>query len=368
MKRNILGVTIWILAFIIGLCTSSHARVSGVCSNCHTMHNSQNGQPVSADGPNTNLTKYDCVGCHSSSTSSTTYQLGDSTVPVVLYTGGSAPTQYLAGGNFWWVKEGLGNTDGKIGDPKGHNVFLGEDDDFLTEAPGSSINCTNSCHTRLSEKAQAGDPRLQGKYGCSGCHVFVRHHANDHPNGNYNNVVGKDGGWYRYLPSPHVTNYGVEGIEDSDWQATVSASDHNEYLGKATSFTNSGGFMAIGADTMTAYCTGCHGNFHIENADYKGGSPWLRHPSDAVIPDRGEYANYTTYNPLAPVARPDLSNFNGPSATVTPGQDMVMCLSCHRPHGSPYDDILRWDYSQCTVGNSSECGCFICHTNKGTYQ
>ncbi|OAG27704.1 cytochrome c3 family protein [Thermodesulfatator autotrophicus] len=348
---------------VLVLASSGKARVSGMCSNCHTMHNSQNGQVVSGNGPHMALTKYDCVGCHSSSESSTTYMLGNSVVPVVLYTGGNAPTNYLAGGNFWWVKEGLGNTDGQVGDPKGHNVFLNEDDDFLTEAPGSAISCTNSCHIKLSQPSI-----IEGKYGCTGCHVYPKHHADDHPNGNYNNVVGESGGWYRYLAAAHTTGYGVEGIEDNDWEATVSASDHNEYFGKPGNLSGTGGFMSIQANTMTAYCTGCHGNFHIENDNAGGGSPWLRHPSDAVIPSSGEYANYTVYNPLAPVARPDLTALGGPSATVTPGQDMVMCLSCHRPHGTPYDDILRWDYSQCTVGDSTNCGCFVCHTNKGIFQ
>ncbi len=363
MRKKILWIIpVILISFLSWGISSSEARVSGACSNCHTMHNSQNAQPVDGTGPHPSLTKYGCVGCHSSSTSSTTYQLGNSTVPVVLYTGANPPSQYLAGGNFWWVKEGLGNTDGKVGDPKGHNVFLNEDDDFLDKAPGASVTCSNSCHQRLSRPSLLGN-----KYGCTGCHVYPKHHANDHPDGNYNNVVGESGGWYRYLAAAHTEGYGVEGIEDDDWQATVSATDHNEYLGKAVRLDSTGGFMAIGANTMTAYCTGCHGFFHVENNSENGGSPWIRHPSDAVLPDSGEYANYTVYNPLAPVARPDLSSFSGPSSTVTPGKDMVMCLSCHRPHGSPYDDLLRWDYTNCSVGNNSNCGCFVCHTNKGNF-
>ncbi len=41
-----------------------------------------------------------CVGCHSHDTESTYYDLGGCKVPVVFYTGSSAPTSYLAGGNF----------------------------------------------------------------------------------------------------------------------------------------------------------------------------------------------------------------------------------------------------------------------------
>ena len=116
--------------------------------------------------------------------------------------------------------------------------------------------------------------------------------------------------------------------------------------------------------TMTAYCTGCHGNFHTQvdvNAN------WIRHPSDAILPTTGEYAAYTTYDPIAPVARPSLTTI-GTAETVVPGTDMVMCLSCHRAHGSPYDDMLRWNYDPGTKagggGVSDGTGCFVCHTEK----
>jgi len=80
---------------------------------------------------------------------------------------------------------------------------------------------------------------------------------------------------------------------------------------------------------------------------------WIRYPSDAALPET--YA-YTVYEPLAPVARPDLSGYSGPSPTVTPGTDLVMCLSCHRAHGSPYASMLRWS------GSEEDDGCKICHT------
>ncbi|MCD6254979.1 MAG: hypothetical protein J7J44_01735, partial [Deltaproteobacteria bacterium] len=92
-------------------------------------------------------------------------------------------------------------------------------------------------------------------------------------------------------------------------------------------------------------------------------------PSDIALPDSGEYADYTTYNPLAPIARPEstLTGMTAASSTVTPGEDQVSCLSCHRAHGSPYPDMLRWDYeNECKAGSSSsKCGCYVCHTKKG---
>lgn len=45
---------------------------------------------------------------------------------------------------------------------------------------------------------------------------------------------------------------------------------------------------------------------------------------------------------------------------------MVFCLSCHRAHGSPYPDMLRFDYSEMQAGGggATGTGCFKCHSAK----
>ena len=114
---------------------------------------------------------------------------------------------------------------------------------------------------------------------------------------------------------------------------------------------------------MTGYCVGCHGEFHTQ---LDGNSNWIRHPSDAVLPNTGEYTAYTDYDPNVPVARPDLAAITS-TGSVANNADMVMCLSCHRAHGSPYDDMLRWDYSGMVAGGggtASGTGCFKCHSEK----
>ena len=116
-------------------------------------------------------------------------------------------------------------------------------------------------------------------------------------------------------------------------------------------------------------------------------SPWLRHPTDYDMgnlknvvakeyqfynegPGGGAAAPYST---TAPVAT-DQTSITGVKSTVFVVADdaIVTCISCHRAHGSPYDDILRWQYNE---GNASDIhaggtgatgnvGCFICHTTK----
>ncbi|MEA1990722.1 MAG: cytochrome c3 family protein [Thermodesulfobacteriota bacterium] len=238
----------------------------------------------------------------------------------------------------------------------------------LAKAPGDTgiaTTCTNSCHvTLLTPDSVGGNPLATG---CQGCHLEPKHHA---PQQAADAPALEVNGWFRFL-SGHTggtsgSGYGVEGIEDADWQYTTSTTDHNEYLGNVGEHdTGNGGMQTLG-NTMTGYCTGCHGNFHLQ-LDAAVGGNWIRHPSDAVIPDSGEYASYTSYNPIAPAARPDLSGYTGPSATVSPGTDLVMCLSCHRAHGSPYDDLLRWEYDGMVAGGGGTgdgTGCFVCHTEK----
>lgn len=342
---------------------SSEARVTGSCSNCHTMHNSQGGKSVAkdfdgfsfstTDTPKKNLLIYSCLGCHSA-TDGNKWQDSITKAPIVFNT--NEPNynteKGLAGGNFHWV---ISN------ETRGHNI-LTQDTQYTdpSKVPGcdiTRINCgTNSCHANLyGIVSGTGDPNLDGRQGCEKCHLAPKHHAYDHAYLVGGLVTSAEQGWYRFLSGHTETGegHGVEGYEDGDWQYTVSSSDHNEYLGKQ--FPGFSGFVL--GNTTTAFCTGCHGKFHTDQGT---ASPWLRHPSDAVLPASGEYSNYKIYNPLAPVARSSLQS--SPDENVSSG-DMVMCLSCHRAHASPYFKMMRWDYKNSNLSTALE-GCNVCHSSK----
>lgn len=359
------------------LASSLEAKVTGACSNCHTMHNSQNGQAVAYDFDGTSFTKtdipkgnllvYSCLGCHSK-TDATTWQDNITKAPIVFNT--VEPTyntvKGLAAGNFYWIQPD---------DTKGHNVLASNPEDTLNPivAPGDTgrSSCgTESCHANIHGTVVGAG--FDGRQGCTKCHMIGSgtsakgyHHLDD--TGPV--IDSADEGWYRFLDGHQGgQGYGVSGIEDEDWQYTADSTDHNEYFGYSGNKTSAGGFSALG-NTMTAYCTGCHGDFHIED-DVTSGSPWIRHPSDLVIPNSSEYSRafnasggVGTYDPLVPVARPSLSGWTAPSATVTLGTDMVMCLSCHRAHASPYFKMLRWDYKGWPDSGGTN-GCNVCHTSK----
>jgi len=346
------------------------AKVSGECSNCHTMHYSQNATTSSkwgSSGPYKWLTINDCVGCHSAGDSST-WKDPITGAPIVYNTAEPSYGFYyaagnkhegLAGGNFYYV-----TTD----DTHGHNIpGITNQDNILSTAPGLNDNCC-CCHKNSMSLGYSGQCN-----GCTCCHDAAHHVDDSGP------VVGNTTAWpaayYRFLsvyyddePHPYTfiqpsTNfYGAEGIEDSDWEKTYDSTDHNEYAG-------GGNYI----HSISLFCAVCHGDFYEYE---KSGGGWYHHPTDYAIPNSGEYAdafgaNGTgtgTWDPMVPVARPysNLEGMTGPYQNVYIGTDMVQCLSCHRPHASPYADMLRWDYeNKCTTNSTDdECGCIVCHTKK----
>ncbi len=364
-----------ILAIATGILaapTLATAQVTGVCSNCHTMHNSQNGATQGSSTAQNFLLKGGCLQCHSAASSATDSTTG---APVVYRTtsepttttgdtvykapvSGSATT-YLAGGDFYWVENS--------GDAYGHNVYevsSTNTDNNLSSPPGFSSNAAFAAadSSQVGSTWSSNQLTCAGTYGCHGTHTSAGinggHHGDDATIDG--STVAKS---YRFL-------IGIKGIEDADWEQTHSSTDHNGYFGEA----RSGSDAVSSKNTISFLCAQCHGNFHSSDgggdAGIDGsswGSAWIRHPVDVDLQAIGsEYTSYTTYDPLVPVAQSTgtLTTTN----VQTAGQGLVTCLSCHRAHGSPWPDILRWDYSLMSAGTTNTSiagkGCFKCHSTK----
>lgn len=349
------------------------AKVSGQCGNCHTMHNSQDGAPMTGTTygtvggsatPNASLLRYGCIGCHTGTNSG--INVGSTTIPFVLDPNAAPTYTSLAGGNFYWVA-----TNGAATDSKGHNILnISAQDLALTNLPpggtaltGAQLTCAsiNGCHgdtTKTDEFASiAGGHHDAGGTPLTGAitpKLYVPGTLNDMANS------------YRMLN-------GIEGIEDNDWEYSVAANDHNQYAGATT----------VGAtNTISSLCANCHATFHTGAGN---SSPWVRHPTDF---DMGaatgtEYAAYNgatdpalaPYSFIAPVASDATSGMADVLDTVNvtndgigDGSAIVTCISCHRPHGSANADLLRWDYTtisaHSSATNDNNTGCFICHTTK----
>ena len=346
------------------LCQSA---VKGTCSSCHTMHNSEqglpvayvrdsSGQPTTREEPFAQLLKTDCLGCHTQPGSETIAEIGDALSPVVLnmseptYPPDGSVNSTLAGGNFHWLVT--------QGDAYGHNVYGIASQDLRfppTQAPGGtdhSVECsTSDCHGTL---ATVGS-------GCQGCHVPMHHAASSDV------VAGQTQGWYRFLGSvmqrqngKEITE-GVVGIEASDWEQAPLPNKHNTYQGKPGTYSS---YLETGA--ISQKCVGCHGQFHNETV---ADSTWIRHPVEVAIPDSGEFVDFTTYDPMVPVARQNVTADDAGFTDIIRGSDVVSCISCHRAHGSPYPAMLRWGYRDWPGTDSHTAqpalnGCAVCHTTK----
>jgi hypothetical protein len=289
----------------------------------------------------------------------------------------------LSGGNFYWV--------GTAGDDKkGHNVAGISSQDTKMRSytpPGWTPGATNSYAPPRYNAGEVNDGMTlwwfqltcAGTNGCQGDHSFINpmeamkgtHHNNTGGNWGANSYGITDGSTlaksYRFLLD-------IRGGEDGDAEWTLNASDHNEYFGENnTSNERDNDFIdnyGTGT-TISFFCAKCHGLFHARiDANPFFGSPFVRHPTDIVLPESGEYRSYYPdgngrYNPLVPIARgvvpTSSSSIVDPGSTSATGA-IVMCLSCHRAHGSNYSDLLRFNYAALDTDNGSDdAGCFVCH-------
>ncbi len=367
--------------------------VTGQCSGCHTMHDRQGATlDIGDPGAQGQLLKASCVGCHSGTRDGTgKNSLGAPVVYDDSLPAGQGATNTFAGGDFYWVEN--------VDDAKGHNVFdVSSPDGVIGNTPPGWDPDATIGHAfgqvAGGEVNWTSQLTCAGTYGCHGVRtvanpllaVATSHHNNADTGGGvsatYANASGTIANSYRFLG-------GIKGLENATWNWGETPSSHNEYFGRDDvdaerddDATDIYGF----SDTINYFCAQCHGFFHSRIGTAAAptlGSPWVRHPTDIVLPGGAtEYATYNNdggagagdYSLSVPVARGDIpDNATGSTNTVVPGNSnavdgaIVMCLSCHRAHGSPEDDALRFDYTTMLVGSgpgTNNTGCFVCHTAK----
>jgi hypothetical protein len=385
-------------------CSVASAAITEQCSYCHTMHNSQDGGAFSsprdpggraASTLNGALLRWDCAGCHSGYNTVASIA-GGTGIPKVNSTTDGAPTYVygpsagadndtLAGGDFYWVADAGGNDD-----TTGHNVDIVAGADAMGLTPPG---WDNGMGTGVNGGAATWSVQLKcaGTNGCHGDHsegdafaaISGAHHGDD------GTTVGTSVATsYRWL-SGATTGAGILGKEDVDWEFSRldNSTNHNQYKGEDRPKTAAGDAISS-TQTISYLCAKCHGQFHNDNS--ATGTPgitnaddaWMRHPSDydmANTASGSEYKAYPgaggteaarPYSTAAPVASVDVSAALA-TVSLNPATDtaIVTCISCHRAHGSPYADLVRWDYmTNCfaggSSGDSSLCGCFNCHTTK----
>jgi hypothetical protein len=289
-----------------GIAMAFHDDGVARCAGCHTMHNSQDGEPIT-DTPGSYLLKMSdpsstCLDCHADYGQMT----GD----------GSG---YGSGGDFYWLTKTFswsahGHAYESTGDSHGHNIIaldysLPLPDQTLSTAPGGSFDSS--------------------ELACSSCH------------------------------DPHGTGDGallLWGSEKSNFSADAPIL---KGLSRRTVIGNSG---AVADDNHVAYgsgvsnwCANCHGDFlsgdemHPVNQDL--GSTNAAHYNEYVSTSDRTGDITTAYWEIVPFET-GLPLENDSTAGPT-SSDQVMCLSCHRAHATAFPDAGKWDFSATFITEDS---------------
>lgn len=335
-KKLIVGVIALLsLALTYGF---ANAAVTGTCSSCHTMHDSQNGVgDIGSPGQQPYLTLFSCLACHTSG--------GAANAPKI------DGTNAASGTGSGVLSDAGGDYDATVGDKATRHDLLAADV-FDMVPPGY---VTAGGLTWTNQKVTC-----EGTYGCHGKHgtspdlgVHGMHHG-----------TSTAFRWlYAQTQNTGAAGTAVNGLESTTWEAGgATQTNHNVYDSDST-------------DSVSIFCANCHGIFH-DAANTGSSSPFTRHPTDeeAVIanidgagftPTSAEIDETPFAFTTAQITAGMVTTDNTTGTAYTSANGKAMCLSCHRAHGTAYKDILRFNYSDMNAGNTTNNhGCETCHVNQ----
>lgn len=349
--KKLFIVAILILVSLVVANGQSFA-ITGPCSGCHTMHNSQNGGTM-AYGTAAGAPAYqqlligDCLACHT---------VAGATAPTAPKVDTAVAGSITAAGSWSQasadsMRHGLNALNGA-----GYTQF-GATDGVLTTAPGGTFTSSNltcagpqGCHGNGAATIPVGD--LTGQAGINGFH-----HA------------GAATAGYRFLRvrgnnNPAVAGTPVGGIGSANWEmGGPNDTNHNIYQGKT--------YDAALGNSFSDFCNNCHPSFHAagDAATDQGGSTgaFTRHPTDrnfANLANTGSITVDYTNNPFGFIDTAGLSTTANTNYVATDGNAVVGCMSCHRSHASGQPDLLRFNYANQVAGGGNTVGCLGCHVNQ----
>ena len=310
---HVAGTILFLVAYLTSPRAGEyHTGDTMVCSDCHTMHNSQNNSPMRYDSSPTPapilLRHADatslCLYCHGSVTAP------DVLAPVTMYSGSG--DEYSGAGFFEY---GLGMESSKSHD-------LGVSSSVPLSTMGTLTLTCSSCH----------DP-----------------HGND----NYRNLLTKQ----------NPSGAGTTVVLGTDVFEEVAPANPPTRQGSINAYKRSNiGYKS----NMSSWCTECH---DILTSNEMGSAPahFMRHPSnvalDAYSPSRtnashwvegeGEGFGTATGDTTEGVPRvrfqvSTASNFTE-AKNVSPSNE-VFCISCHLAHGGNHQKALVWPFRESAGG------------------
>jgi cytochrome c553 len=374
-----------------------HSYDGLICTDCHTMHGSENGANINA-GAGTGqwtgtggfrelLYKGDwtdmCLSCHKQGyNTSATADLPSVvnsgwTAPIVMTLDGVDPANVsMPAGDFFYS-----NADPK----KGHNPAY---------TKGSMATATSklmAADTVLGSTPPGGSI-TDAEWSCHSCH------------GMHSRFSGSYTAWRQIkrkvnnlVTTGDVSGFGVETTAGGETQNALYEPIKSNSRGDIVGGVNNTNYVNLrkdlqalqGADLLADYsdtnknvyqggfssfCSACHGAFHgtltteggTDNAQTAG--VWSKHPTNLEMgPVTGtrkygittykaavQNAQNTNPNPAGydfryPLVKADadftvksLVSSMTDSSTLANG-DRLMCLTCHKAHASQYENMTRWD-------------------------
>jgi len=355
MKRVFGLLCVFAVALLVpmaALAGDYHRNATLVCSDCHTMHFSQQHGYMGADstlgygsefpegftplggaGPHPYLLRNEvndlCLTCHE----------GQTFAPDVL---GANTNSYVR------MAGGLNHVgDGPVVELTGHT--LGSTD----PAPGSN-------------------PAWSSTVGleCANCHF-------PHGGANYRNLAGNPGNYSALGRSYAVITYGTGGVNDLTkdvWEHDATLNQlATHYAWSNTDYNEPAATPALYAGSAYAfYCKGCHSDFHGAQGGTEvggtGGEEWLRHPNAVanIGAIGGGHSSYTVYSGRTNHVKTMSASGVWPATDNTPS-----CFSCHKSHGNENSFGLIYMSGTGVIDEEGDNGttvkemCKQCHTQGG---
>jgi hypothetical protein len=367
-----------------------HAGGVAACEGCHVMHNASGGQATTVKSGST-------AGLRSNATNSYLLQGSDQSSTCLICHGGNgqqhsvanfatgagpnagstASTNFTPGGDFGWLMFAGPNS----GNRKAHNVvakdYTYSADSLMPTAPGGTFTsgsgkaafaCSN-CHDphgryRLQGAATAPDFKGPTSTGLAPITGTGSYGAEVIP---ANTALGV----YRLLAGAGYSPASNPSFPfPNDPPSAVAPMIYNQV-------ETAGEVRVAYGQGMSEWCQNCHTNIHLDG--YVTGAPGLRHPAgNGAKLQPGQFNVYNTYissgnlngvnrySSLVPFEsgykditssglKSAVGNNVDPSIGTTPAllvagaSSNVMCISCHRAHGSGFDSITRWDNNASTT-------------------
>ena len=340
MKKslNILTIMLAAVAMIAAFSCPALANVSGQCSSCHTMHDSENGSAMATGGPHAALLLNSCIGCHTTTTSGDAYA---NATPFVA--GPGLGDSACCAGGFFPDTMGTGNNNDEH-----HGISIAQ-----TNAPAGY---DDTWYTGTTTDNGLG---CAGSNGCHGTQTDLS--DMDAISGGHHDTSST----YRML---YVGTDTVCGDPAADYEEAIIASPETTVSLTGTNQNvniYSAGTVGTTEATISEFCGKCHGVFHGANGTPSNGTTnaadeWIRHPSDFALPAGWAMGGAYTFD--GNDAKNNPFGFDNAEYTAGTTVTQATCLSCHRAHGTANNDLLRWAYSTQTAGTATaDYGCLGCH-------